>query len=499
MLFSSIVFVCIFFPLTFLTYYAATFFSRLFAKKKKLEKVPTAPRNAVLLLFSLVFYTFGEIRYIWLLIASIIVNYIFALLIDKVRTKKSVSRLFLILSLVFNLGILGFYKYLSFIFGTVSSIFSFSGTVPEIILPIGISFFTFQIMSYVIDVYRNDVKAQKNPFIVAVYLCAFPQLIAGPIVRYSDVEKELYERTETSDDISRGLRRFIIGLSKKLIIANTMAAVAEGIYAYAPSEYGVIGAWIAAVAYTLQIYYDFSGYSDMAIGMGRMMGFHYLENFNYPYAAATVTDFWRRWHMSLSKFFKDYVYIPLGGNRVSVPRWIINMLLVWGLTGFWHGASYNFLIWGLYYGILLIVEKKLLGKFLAKHKIVSRMYVILAFVVGWVIFRVEDISKLGGSLFALVNGYGMGHGEISVFTILKRAECSVFFIIIAVIGIILATPNGLFGLPSLRKKLFGTIDEKLLPTKTASALSGFVCIALLLVCIVMLESGSYNPFIYFRF
>jgi alginate O-acetyltransferase complex protein AlgI len=499
MLFSSIIFLCIFFPLNFIFYYTATYFCRLYAKKKKLQRVPTAPRNAVLLIFSLIFYTFGEVKYLWLLVASIVVNYLFALLIDKVRENKALSRLFLILSLIFNFGTLGFYKYLGFLVGTVNSIFPSDIAVPNIILPIGISFFTFQIASYVIDVYRNDVKAQKNPFVVAVYLCAFPQLIAGPIVRYSDVEKELYERTETPQDTSRGLGRFIIGLSKKLIIANTMAAVAEGIYAYAPVEYGVIGAWVAAIAYTLQIYYDFSGYSDMAIGMGRMMGFRYLENFNYPYSAVTVTDFWRRWHMSLSTFFKDYVYIPMGGNRVSVPRWIINMLIVWGLTGFWHGASFNFLIWGLYYGILLILEKKLLSKFLAKHRIISRIYVILSFIVGWVIFRVEDISKLGGALFALVNGYGIGRGEISAFTILKRAECGIFFIVIAVIGIFLSTPNGLFGLPSLRIKLFGTVDEKISPTKAGSALSGVVCVVLLLVCIVMLESGSYNPFIYFRF
>ena len=354
-------------------------------------------------------------------------------------------------------------------------------------------------MSYVIDVYRNDVKAQKNPFTVAVYLSAFPQLIAGPIVRYSDIERELYERTETSDGVSRGLQRFIIGLSKKLIIANTVAAVADGIYVYVPSEYGVIGAWIAAIAYTLQIYYDFSGYSDMAIGMGRMMGFHYLENFDYPYSAATVTDFWRRWHMSLSHFFRDYVYIPLGGNRVSVPRWIFNMMIVWCLTGIWHGAAFNFALWGIYYGILLISEKKLLAKFLQKHRIISRIYVIFAFVIGWVIFRTENIKNLGKALFALVGGYGIGHGDVSAFTILKRAECGVFFVIIAILGIALSTPHGLFGLSSIRKKLFGTADEKILPTKKGAFYSGIVCTALLLICIVMLESGSYNPFIYFRF
>ncbi|MBQ3860360.1 MAG: MBOAT family protein, partial [Clostridia bacterium] len=340
MLFSSLIFVCAFFPLFFALYYLLP--------KRSL-------RNALLLVFSLIFYAWGRVVYLPLILAASLVGWGGGLAIGRFReqNRPGLARASLAVSLVLLLGMLGVFKYAGFFAENFNLLTKLDLPVPEIVLPIGISFYTFQILSYVADVYRGEVKAQKNPGIVMVYLCAFPQLIAGPVVRYKTVEEELTGREVTRDDVYAGLRRFVAGLGKKVLIANVAAAAADGIFGYEASSCGVIAAWVGALAYTVQIYFDFSGYSDMAIGMGRMMGFHYLENFNDPYTATSVTDFWRRWHISMSSFFRDYVYIPLGGNRVSKPRWVFNIAVVWMLTGLWHGAAWTFVLWGVYYGVLL--------------------------------------------------------------------------------------------------------------------------------------------------
>ena len=320
MLFSSLIFVSLFFPLFFAIYYLLP--------KRSLK-------NALLLVFSLIFYAWGRVIYLPLILAASLIGWGGGVLIGASREKNQpgCAKASLIVSLVLLLGLLGVFKYAGFFVENLNLIARLELPVPEIVLPIGISFYTFQILSYVADVYRGEVAAQKNPGIVMVYLCAFPQLIAGPVVRYKTVEEELTGREVTRDDVYAGLRRFVTGLGKKVLIANVAAVAADGIFGYDPSSCGAVAAWIGALAYTIQIYFDFSGYSDMAIGMGRMMGFHYLENFNDPYTAVSVTDFWRRWHISMSSFFRDYVYIPLGGNRVSKPRWVLNIAVVWILTG----------------------------------------------------------------------------------------------------------------------------------------------------------------------
>ncbi len=478
MVFSSLTFICLFFPLFFILYY-------LFKSR--------AAKNSILLIFSLIFYAWGEVAYIWLLLFSIFINWLLAIFIDRAKrnSRPLSAKLITAVCVIFNLLIIGVYKYAGFIVNTINSITGMNLDVPSIALPVGISFFTFQILSYVIDVYRGDVKVQRNIGIVAVYVSSFPQLIAGPIVRYSTVENELMTRECSADDIKKGIQRFITGLSKKVLIANTVASVADGIFSYTPEQYGILGAWIAVIAYTLQIYYDFSGYSDMAIGMGLMMGFHYDENFNYPYSAVSVTDFWRRWHISLSSFFRDYVYIPLGGNRTSTTRWIFNMMIVWMLTGLWHGASMNFVLWGLYYGILLICEKKIWGKYLEKipsffGNVIRRIYTIAAFGAGWVIFRTENITDIGKIFAAMFGRYGFGTDTVSAGTILMRSGAGTIFIVAVILGIIFSVPRQL-------PEWF-----KLKPT-TIEIVKDTVSFALLVCCVIGLETGSYNPFIYFRF
>ncbi len=478
MVFSSLIFLCGFFPVFFLMYF--------------LLKSRTA-KNILLFVFSVIFYAWGEVSYIWLLLFSIFINWLNAIFIDRAQTNnRPVSaKIIFISGIVFNLLVIGVYKYADFFTDIINQLFNLSLTHPNLPLPVGISFFTFQIMSYVIDVYRGDVKVQKNIFIVAVYLAAFPQLIAGPVVRYSTVENELLTRTESLAEVKAGLSRFIIGLSKKVLIANTVALVADGILGGSenPAQYGFFGVWIAVIAYTLQIYYDFSGYSDMVIGMGKMMGFHYLENFEHPYAAVNLTDFWRRWHISLSSFFRDYVYIPMGGNRVSKPRWILNMLTVWTLTGLWHGAGMNFVLWGLYYGVLLILEKLLWGSFIKNIPVIRKVYTLFAVMIGWVIFRIEDIRNIPAVFSAMFGYYGFWGENLS--SVLIRSEAGIFFIIAVFAGIFLAgeAPKRIsawFKTKSADHSFFSIIAD-----------TGSVC--LLILCIIGLETGSYNPFIYFRF
>ncbi len=357
MIFSGIPFLYYFLPVVILAYFIA----------------PKGLKNPVLLLSSLVFYGWGEPVYVFLMIGTVLLGYIFGLLIDKFRGQK-LSKLFLVVSVATSLAGLLYFKYADFFITNFNAVTGLSLPLLRVVLPIGISFYTFQILSYTVDVYRGTVSVQKNPISLATYVALFPQLIAGPIVRYADVEKELSNRVHSFDNVAYGIRRFIIGLSKKILIANTLAELGEAfLQTGTPS---VLFYWLYAIGFMLQIYFDFSGYSDMAIGLGRIFGFHFMENFNYPFIAASITDFWRRWHMSLGSWFRDYVYIPLGGNRVKRARLLFNIFVVWFLTGFWHGAEWNFVIWGLYFGVLLTLEKFFFLPFLKKHKVVSHIYLL---------------------------------------------------------------------------------------------------------------------------
>lgn len=469
MVFSSSSFLFMFFPLCLAAYFL-------------LKNRPY--RNAVLLLFSLFFYAWGGgLGFLLLLVAAVAVAYLGGLLLvslaahGRPRLRRSVFVATVSL-LLLNLFV---FKYLNFTVRNLSSLFSLRLPFPELVLPIGISFYTFQVLSYVIDLYRGLVPVQKNPLYLLLYVSFFPQLIAGPIVRYETIQEEITSRRENLDDVVYGLKRFLIGLAKKLILANRVAAISEIIYAGDPALYGSLMYWLAALAYTLQIYFDFSGYSDMAIGIGRIFGFHFLENFDYPYLSCSVTEFWRRWHISLSSWFRDYVYIPLGGNRVSKPRWIFNILLVWMLTGFWHGAEWNFLLWGLYYGFLLLLEKLVLLPFLSRlPKFLSWLYTFVIVNVGWVIFNLTDFSKLRSALSLM-------------FRFQPTHWLDMFAADISITTAFLYIPLGLLCcFPLFRKcrPVRGAFGE---------LVSCGAYLALLAVCVAYLVSSTYNPFIYFRF
>ena len=459
MVFSSLIFLFCFLPLFLICYFIP--------KKRKF-------RNIVLLLFSLAFYGYGEPIYLILMILSIVINYFITLWMNKSKHKKN----WLIIDIVFNIGLLLIFKYSNFFIDNINNIFNFNIKFLEISLPIGISFYTFQILTYVIDVYKGEVNVQESLINLGCYVSSFPQLIAGPIVRYSTVNDELNNRHETIKDFSSGIRRFSLGLAKKAIIANEMAYVADTLYASCIKDLGFIGVLVAAIAFTFQIYFDFSGYSDMAIGLGRMLGFHYLENFNFPYIARTITDFWRRWHISLSTFFRDYVYIPMGGNRCSKVRHIFNLFVVWFLTGFWHGASWNFILWGLYYFIFLILEKFVFKDIINKiPKIIGHIYTIIVVIIGFIIFYFTDINLLGEAFKSL---FGLnGFGNISIFNELQIFK--VRTIIVFIIAILASTP--------LLKNL-------IYKNKT---IGDIIVVVLLLLSIVSIIASSYNPFIYFRF
>ena len=452
----------------------------------------------MLFLFSLVFYAWGEPVYVLLMVYSTILDYVCGRMIEDGARKGSTvkKKLFLTISLIGNLGLLCVFKYLTMLLGTVNSLFSLSISVPAIALPIGISFYTFQTMSYSIDVYRGKVKAQRNIINFGAYVAMFPQLIAGPVVRYETIEKELACRKETIDDFAAGARRFIIGLGKKTLIANIMAQTADALFANDPSSLGVLGSWVAILAYTFQIFFDFSGYSDMAIGMGRMMGFHYLENFNYPYIAKSITDFWRRWHISMSTFFRDYLYIPLGGNRVSKVRWIFNVFVVWFATGLWHGASWNFVLWGLYFGLLLVLEKICLGRILSKLKVLPHIWTMFLVVFGWVIFTQETMTGLGQYIKAMFGGYGLlGADAVSAVTLLQRAEVNTIFFVVFAAAIIFSTPVA----KNFQQRCIA--DARIIPEQALSKGLAFdvILLVVLLLSVIQLALGAYNPFIYFRF
>lgn len=466
MVFSSTIFLCVYLPLVLLGYYIC----------------PKKGRNLFLLIASLVFYAWGEPKYVFLMIFSILVNYIFGRLMDKHRENKKRLKLMLVLSVVIDLGLLSVFKYTDFVITNINAIFGSSFDLLNIALPIGISFYTFQAMSYTIDVYRDDVRVQKNLIDFGMYITMFPQLIAGPIVRYADVQDQLAERSVTTADFSEGVMRFVVGLGKKVLLANQMGAVWSDIYALG-GDVSALMAWTGAIAYTFQIYFDFSGYSDMAIGLGRMFGFKFPENFRYPYQSVSITDFWRRWHITLSTWFKEYLYIPLGGNRRGLARQALNLLIVWSLTGFWHGAGWNFVMWGLYYFVILFIEKLFLLKALDKlPKFFRHVYALLLIIIGWVIFASDDVSVLLPYLGSMFGANG-AIGGMDVYTLLTKA-------VLLIICCIAST--------ELPKKLFlsaaGAMNEK-----AAFTLKSVLTIALLALSMILLIGDSYNPFLYFRF
>lgn len=466
MVFSSTIFLCVYLPLVLLGYYIC----------------PKKGRNLFLLIASLVFYAWGEPKYVFLMIFSILVNYIFGRLMDKNRGRQKRMKLLLVLSVVIDIGLLSVFKYTDFIITNVNAIFGANFDLLNIALPIGISFYTFQAMSYTIDVYRDDVRVQKNLIDFGMYITMFPQLIAGPIVRYADVQDQLAERSVTTADFSEGVMRFVVGLGKKVLLANQMGAVWSEIYALG-GDVSALMAWTGAIAYTFQIYFDFSGYSDMAIGLGRMFGFKFPENFRYPYQSVSITDFWRRWHITLSTWFKEYLYIPLGGNRRGLARQALNLLIVWSLTGFWHGAGWNFVMWGLYYFVILFIEKLFLLKALDKlPKFFRHVYALLLIIIGWVIFASDDVSVLLPYLGSMFGANG-AIGGMDVYTLLTKA-------VLLIICCIAST--------ELPKKLFlsaaGAMNEK-----AAFTLKSVLMIALLALSMILLIGDSYNPFLYFRF
>lgn len=466
MVFSSTIFLCVYLPLVLLGYYIC----------------PKKGKNLFLLIVSLIFYAWGEPKYVFLMIFSILVNYVFGLLMDKHRENKKRLKLMLVISVIIDLGLLSVFKYTDFIITNINSVFGAGFDLLNIALPIGISFYTFQAMSYTIDVYRDNVRVQRNLIDFGMYITMFPQLIAGPIVRYSDVQDQLAERNVTTAGFSEGIMRFVVGLGKKVLLANQMGAVWTQIYALG-GDISALMAWTGAAAYTFQIYFDFSGYSDMAIGLGRMFGFKFPENFRYPYESVSITDFWRRWHITLSTWFKEYLYIPLGGNRRGLARQALNLLIVWTLTGFWHGAGWNFVMWGLYYFAILFIEKLFLLKALDKlPRLLRHAYALLLIVIGWVIFASDDVSVMLPYLGSMFGANG-ALGGMDVYTLLTRAA-------LMVICCVAST--------ELPRRLFVTAAGKM-NEKAAFTVKSVLTLTLLALSVVFLIGDSYNPFLYFRF
>ena len=468
MVFSSLFFYFIFLPLFLVLYYV----------------IPKPAKNYVLLIFSLVFYAWGEPVYVLLMLGMTLSDFLLGLLMQRFDSSPAKRKVCLILSIVIDLSCLAFFKYATFLVGSFNSLFKLSIPFKEIALPIGISFFTFQTMSYTIDLYRREISVEKNYAEYLMYVSMFPQLIAGPIVRYKTVKAELHERSVSKSDVIDGFLRFIFGLLKKVLLANRVGPVFDA--ALATQNPTTVFAWLGAVAFTLQLYLDFSAYSDMAIGLGKMLGFKFGENFNYPLVSNSVTDFWRRWHISLSSWFRDYVYIPLGGNRCKIPRQIFNLAVVWFLTGLWHGASWNYVIWGVYYGILLCLEKFVYGKALEKApKILRHIYLCFIVVVGFTVFAIEDFSKLLPYLASMFTAKGGFVGKEILFYLQNYG-----FVLAA--SILISTPI----FPSLKKKISASGKK----TKTVfSVIFALLILILFVVAVSYMVSDTYNPFLYFRF
>lgn len=466
MLFSSSIFLVFFLPVTLMIYY-------IILKKRN-------SRNFFLLLSSLFFYAWGEPSFVIVMIGSIIFNWLFGLLINRYRPFKIISRLIIIAMLLINFSIMFIFKYLVFTLHNINIVFKTSIPIPQILLPIGISFFTFQAVSYVLDVYRKDAEVQKNLFDVALYIALFPQLIAGPIVRYKSVAEQIKHRSESFEDFAYGTKRFMFGLGKKIFLANNMAIIADKVFAMPANELSVTLSWLGIIAYTLQIFFDFSGYSDMAIGLGRMFGFHFLENFNYPYIARSVSDFWRRWHISLSSWFRDYVYFPLGGSRVSTKkRLILNLFTVWLLTGIWHGANWTFIAWGILYFVLLSFEKltgfdKRLGKF-------GHVYTLFFVILGWVFFRSDTFSYAISYISVM---FGFSCDKIIDSSAIEIIKLYKYYFILAI----------LFSTPLLKR-----IDVKMQRSYVWNAVYTVSVLLIFVASLAAIMNNSYNPFIYFNF
>ena len=451
-------------PLTLLIYYI----------------VPRKGRNIFLFFNNLVFYGWGEPKLVFLMLFNILFNYLGGFLVDKFRQDAKKKKLFLILTCILDIGILAVFKYTGMITETLNMLPFLNIPELQISLPIGISFYTFQTMSYVIDVYRDDAPVSKNFINFGTYVALFPQLIAGPIVRYRDVAYQLTHRRESLEQFTKGVKLFLVGMGKKVLIANQMGILADSLLAE-NARSGVLGTWVGIIAYTFQIYFDFSGYSDMACGLGNMLGFEFLKNFDYPYISKSITEFWRRWHISLSTWFKEYVYIPLGGNRKGVKRQIINLLIVWGLTGLWHGASYNFILWGLYYGLLLILEKFVLKRFLDKlPPALQHVYTMFIVIIGWGLFYFTDISQLGAFVTNLFN-FGNGLCSNTALNMILS------YLPLLVAAAVASTPVG--------AKLYNQIKDR----SWAWAPETVYCAAVLLISTASMVNQSYNPFLYFRF
>ncbi len=489
MVFSSLFFLFAFLPATLICYFLC-------------KTVKT--KNIILLLFSLFFYAFGEPVYVAILVLMALFCWLFARLIDTSQSDRE-KKLWLAAAVAVCIGSIGYFKYIGFAIESVNALIGKDlFAVPQVTLPIGISFYTFQLLTYVIDVYRGDVPAQKSYWNVLLYASLFHQCIAGPIVRYQDIANEIAERKENLAEISQGLTRFASGLAKKAILANGCGAVADTLLLTdaaigngalladniaAITSRSALALWVGMAFYMLQIYLDFSSYSDMAIGMGLMCGFHYKENFNYPYTAYSVTDFWRRWHMSLSSFFRDYVYIPLGGNRKGKARQVFNLFAVWGLTGLWHGASWNFVLWGLYFFVLLILEKFVFGKLIEKHKLISRIYLLVSVYFGWVLFKFTDFTILGTVLKGM---FGLNGNPASTYEATSFVSGYIFFFIICCVA---CTP-----VMKTIKKLFIKYGKESRPVNIAyRTLDIALPLVLILLASISLVGDSYNPFLYFQF
>lgn len=472
MVFSSTEFVWFFLPIVCVVYFIVSLF----------EKRSNIIKNIVLLICSLIFYAWGEPYYILLMMFSIIVNYILGLLVDKHRKKWILA-----IAVCINLGCLGLFKYFNFFIENINGVLHtdyFSNV--RIILPIGISFYTFQALSYVIDVYRNNNEPQKNPLNLALYISFFPQLIAGPIVKYKDIEKQLNNRSVTADKLALGIRRFIIGMGKKIIISNACANVADAVFALDTVHMSTGVAWIGIICYTFQIYYDFSGYSDMAIGLGKIFGFKFLENFNFPYIAGSVQDFWRRWHISLSSWFKEYLYIPLGGNRKGKFRTYINLIIVFFCTGFWHGASWNFIVWGLFHGVFQLLERCRFGEWIKKGfmKPIGHIYTMLVVIIGWVFFRAENLEKACDYIVRM-----FVPNMNNLFTATRFLN--IYVLIILVLAIVFC---GVF--QRILPRFYG---RKICNSEAVSVLDVVFCVFIMMYCGILIICDTYNPFIYFQF
>ena len=471
MVFSSLLFLFRFLPIVLALYFI----------------LPRKFRNALLFIASLIFYAWGEPIYVTLMLFSTVVDYTHGLLVERFKSqgRMRAARIAVASSMIINLSLLGFFKYSDFVLTNINAIFGTDIGLLNLALPIGISFYTFQTMSYTVDVYRGDAKAQHNIISFGAYVALFPQLIAGPIVQFKTIADQLDNRRENFDDFASGVSRFMTGLGKKVLLANNAGIIWDTVLASDLENLPVLSAWIGILAYSFQIYFDFSGYSDMAIGLGRMLGFKFLENFNYPYMSKNITEFWRRWHISLGSWFRDYVYIPLGGNRKGPAKHIRNICIVWLLTGLWHGANWNFILWGVYFGALLLIEKFFLLNILKKlPNFVSHIYTLFLVIVSWAIFAIEDMSKLGQYLGAMFGAGGSFADNNSLYLLLTNA---VLFVILA------------FASTSAPKTLAEKALAKLGEHPTAAVVKNAVFVAILIISTAYLVDASYNPFLYFRF